>query len=229
MKKLVLAALLISFAICMVQAQTKTSVAPDLNQSSSLAEILDWLNKNAFPKARVGLRSKGYTVQPVSPWQSENSVPGHERIFSEGFHVKQVDGCHLILSNEHVAIIDSRTPSSGAFSRFIAQEKGKREVKPQLALLFLRLDRMSDRRGKGPYVHTKDQEKANLLGPWRTSFEQKGFFSRVIFEMELIAAEQPQTKELGRFHYLTFTFDSKELAEQFNTMFRRAITICGSK
>jgi hypothetical protein len=50
-----------------------------------------------------------------------------------------------------------------------------------------------------------------------------------LVEMELTAAEQPQTKEPGRFHFLPFAFQSKELAEEFNTIFRRAITICGSK
>lgn len=42
-------------------------------------------------------------------------------------------------------------------------------------------------------------------------------------------SEQPLTKELAHFEYLTFTFESQELAEQFNAVFRRAITICGSK
>jgi hypothetical protein len=103
------------------------------------------------------------------------------------------------------------------------------ELTAQLAVLFLPLDRMSDTRGKDPYLHTQSPEKAKLLGTWRTSFEQRGFFTKVIFDVELTAAEQPPSKELGRFDYLTFTFDSKELAEQFNAAFRRAFKICSEK
>ncbi len=58
---------------------------------------------------------------------------------------------------------------------------------------------------------------------------EKGFFKRSIFELELTAAEQPQTKELGSFGYLTFNFDSTDLAEQFNAAFRSAIRICNAK
>ena len=212
-----------------VSAQKDARLPPTLNSNSSLAEILRWLDQNAFPYARVGLRSTGGLGPPRHYGLPRASAPGGERIFSDGFHVKWINGCHVTLSNEHVTIIDARNPSSGSFHRFIPQNNGNRELTPQLALLFLPLNRMSDKRGKGPYLHTKDQNNAKLAGTWRTSFDQKGFFRRSIFDMELTAAEQPQTKELGHFGYLTFTFDSKELAEQFNAAFRSAISICNSK
>lgn len=210
-------------------AQEKTLLPPALNQSSSLAEILSWLDKNAFPKARVGVRIAGSPGAPRSFGVPRKAVPGGERIFSEGFHIKEVNDCQVILSNEQVKIIDWSNPSRGDFHRFIPQKNGVRELTPQLTLVFLPLSKMSDTRGKGPYLHTDDPEKAKLLGSWSTSFEQRGFFSKVIFDVELTAAEEPHTKEIGRFEHVTFTFDSKELAEQFNAAFRQAIKICTSK
>ena len=211
-----------------VAAQQPAGLPPKLNSNSSLAEIIDWLNQNAFPSARVGLRSTG-GYSPPSRWGlPRKSVFSGERIFSEGFHLKSIDSCHVTLSNEHATLIDVRN-SSGTFYRFIPQKHGNRELTPQLALLYLPLNKMSDKRGKGPYLQRKDQDKAKLLGSWRTSFDQKGFFRRSIFELELTAAEEPQTKELGRFDYVTFNFDSKELAEQFNAAFRSAIRICNAK
>lgn len=211
-----------------VQAQPPVGLPPKLNSNSSLAEIIDWLNQNAFPYARVGLRSTG-GYSPPSRWGlPRRSVQSGERIFSEGFHLKWINGCHVTLSNEHVTMIDAHN-SSGTFYRFIPQKHGNRELTPQLALLYLPLDRISVNRGKGPYLQTKDQEKTKLRGPWRTSFDQNGFFRHSIFDLELTSAEQPQTKELGHFDYLTFNFDSKDLAEQFDAAFRSAIRICNAK
>jgi hypothetical protein len=200
-----------------------------LKSDASLAEILNWLDQNAFPYARVGLKKTGGSGPPGRWGLPRHSVPGGERIFSEGFHVKSIDGCHVILSNEHVTIIDARNRSSGSFYRFTPQKNRNPELTPHVALLFLSLNRMSNKKGKGPHLYTDDQETAKLLGPWRTSFDEKGFFRHSIFEMELTAAEQPQTKELGRFDHLTFTFESKDLAEQFNTAIRSAISICNTK
>lgn len=226
------AALLIiwsSLSVYEVPRQEKSLLPSALNQSSSLAEILSWLDENAFPHARVGVRVTGATGPPRSFGLPRQSVPGGERIFSEGFHIKFVNDCHLTLTNEQVKIIDWRNPSRGEFHRFILQKNGTRELTPQIALVFLPLSKMSDKRSKGLLFHTEDQEKAKLLGSWRTSFNKGGFFSQPIFDVELTAAEEPHTKELGSFDYVTFSFDSKDLAEQFNEAFRRAITICTSK
>src|ERR1044072_1422689 len=94
-------------------AQQESLLPPDLNQNSSLTEILSWLDENAFPYAQLGLRAKGSHTQSVVPFKSGNPIPEQERIFSEGFHVKFVNGCHVTLSNEKVAIIDPRKPAAG--------------------------------------------------------------------------------------------------------------------
>jgi hypothetical protein len=218
-----------SFSDLDVLGQEKTLLPPALNQSSSLTEILTWLDKNAFPYAQVGLRKKGGQAPSLVPFKSGNPISAQERIFSAGFQITAVDGCQVTLGNKHIAIVHSRNPSSGTFYRFIPQKNGKRELTPELALLFLPLDRMSERKGKGPHLQTGDQQKTKLLKTWQTTFDQKGLLRRSIFEMELTAAEQPQIKELGSFGYLSFSFDSKELAEQFNAAFRQAIRICGNK
>jgi len=209
--------------------QEKSLLPPALNQASSLTEILSWLDANAFPNARVGVKITGTSGASKSFGLQRKPVPGGERIFSEGFHLKSVDGCQVTLSNDKVNIIDSANPSRGAFHRFISQENGMRELAPQLALVFLPLSKMSDKRGKGPYLQTDDQAKAKLLGSWRTSFEKGGFFTQPIFDVELTAAEEPHAKEVGSFDYVTFAFDNKQLAEQFNAALRRAITMCSGK
>jgi len=231
--KLLRAALLVvvlsSFSNADVPGQEKTLLPPELNQSSSLTEILAWLDKNAFPYAQVGLRTKGGHAPSVVPFKSGNPIPAQERIFSEGFHVKVVNDCQVTLSNEQVTIIDARNRSSGSFYRFITQKNGERQLTPQLAMVFLPLNRMSDKRGKGPHLLNKDHEYAKSVGTWWTSYEQEGFFKKSIFDVELTAAEQSQTKELAHFEYLTFTFETKELAQQFDATFRQAIKICASK
>ena len=155
--------------------------------------------------------------------------PGGERVFSEGFHVKVLNGCQVELSNEQVTIVDARNPDSGSFYKFITQKNGQRELTPQLAVVYLSLNRMSDKRGKRPHLLNNDRKNGKSAGWWQTKYEQHGFFNKLIFDAELTSAEQPQTKELGHFEYLTFNFESRELAEQFNTAFRRATKICEKK
>ena len=49
-----LAALLIALLSLDVMAQQKTLLPPALSESSSLAEIVDWLKKNAFSRVVDG-------------------------------------------------------------------------------------------------------------------------------------------------------------------------------
>lgn len=228
--RLSLAALLLLTLTCFdVPGQQKTLLPPALSESSSLAEILDWLNKNALPHARVGVRVKGRLGPKRSFGLPRTSAPGGERIFSEGFHVKFVDGCQVVLSNEQVTMIDARNPDSGDFYRFITKKNGQRELTPQLAMVYVSLYRMSDRRGRKPHLLSNDRKNGKSAGWWQTNYEQHGFFSKLVFDVELTSAEQPQTKELGSFEYLTFTFESRKLAEQFNAAFRHAIKMCTNR
>ena len=231
MKKvaLLLALVLIAIPGSRVPAQKETALPPELKSNSSLTEILDWLNQHAFPYARVGVRAKGRTGTKSRFGIPRHDTPDIERFFSEGFQVKSINGCEVILSNEHPTIIDAHNRDTGHFRQFIRQKNGTQELTPQLALLFLRLDKMSDKRGKKPYVYSTDPQKIKLLGGYRTKFDQSGFFHRMIFEMELTATDQAKTKELGHFDYITFTFVDKNLAEQFNVAFRLAIKRCNSK
>ena len=224
-----LAALLIALTGVLsldVPGQEKSLLPPALNESSSLADTLDWLNKNAFPHARVGLKFKSQKGP-----KSRFGVPqvyhaGGERIFSEGFHVTLVNGCQVLLTNEQVTIVDAHNPDSGSFYRFITKKNGQRELTPQLATVFLSLDRMSDKRGKSPHLLSNDRKNGKSAGWWQANYEQHGFFNKLIFDAELTPAEPPQTKELGHFDYLTFTFESRELAQQFDAAFRHAIKLC---
>jgi len=219
-----------SFLSLDVRAQEKVLLPPALNESSSLSEILEWLDKNAFPHARVGLRTRtSSSGAPRSFGLARKSVSGGERIFSEGFHVTLVDGCQVLLTNEQVTIVDARNPDSGSFYRFITKKNGQRELTPQLATVFVSLNRMSDKRGKSPHLLSNDRKYGKSGGWWQANYEQHGFFNKRIFDAELTPAEPPQTKELGHFDYLTFTFESRDLAEQFDAAFRHAIKICSNK
>lgn len=212
-----------------VPAQDKTLRPPALNENSSLAEIIDWLNKNAFPHARIGLKKRSHKGPKSRFGVPQSYELGSERFFSEGFHVKAVDGCQVELSNEHVTIVDARNPDSGPFYKFTTQRKGNQKLTPQLAVVYVSLNRMSDRRGKKPHLLSNDRKNGKSAGWWQANYEQHGFFNKLIFDAELTSVEGPQTKELGHFDFLSFTFESRELAEQFNTAFRRAIKICTNK
>jgi hypothetical protein len=226
-----LAALLIALTGVLsldVPGQEKHLLPPGLNESSSVAEIIDWLNKNAFPHARVGLKARSLKGPKSRFGLPQTYYAGGERIFSEGFHVTLVNGCQVLLTNEQVTIVDVHNPDSGSFYRFITKKKGQRELTPQLATVFVSLDRMSDKRGKSPHLLSKDRKNGKSGGWWQANYEQHGWFNKRVFDAELTPAEPSQEKELGHFDYLNFTFESRELAEQFDTAFRRAIKICSN-
>jgi hypothetical protein len=108
-------------------------------------------------------------------------------------------------------------------------ERREKKLTPQSALLFLPLDKMRYGGGKGPYQHTRNAEKAKLLGTWRTKFKEKGFFKRSVFQMELTAVEDPGLKGKMKAGTLTFTFDDQDESERFNSALRRAIRLCARK
>lgn len=229
--------MLISFLDSETVAQ-KRSLPPELNQSSSLQEILDYLDKTSFVHARIGLKAKGpesYTDSndPVGSMIVTSSRLSEEVVLSQGFKLASVQGCKFTLKNDEVKIIDWWTKSYNrdlaSFSKFIFEgEKGKPPLTPRSAVVFIPLDKMSHK-NKGPYRLTKNPEEAKVLGTWRTKFQPKGFFVRNIFGMELYAAQPGEITERTDAETLTFTFDDKEMSEKFNAAFRQAVRICTAK
>lgn len=216
----------------------KRGLPPELNQNSSLQEILDYLDKTIFAHARIGLKYSGPEKyanfsDPVESMTVRNSKLSEEMVLSQGFRLASVEGCKFTLKNDAVEIANWSTYSYNlnlmSFAKFINKgEKGEPPLKPQSALVFIPLDKMSYRKGKGPYRLT-DREEAKWVGTWRTKFQYKGFFIRRIFGMEIYAAAPEQVSERTEAETITFTFDDKEMSEKFNAAFRQAIRICTAK
>ncbi len=218
-------------------AQTAPKLPSQLNKGSTLSEVVDWLDKNSFSHARIGLESDGpesYT-DSSDPMNSINLSLGQlseALFFSSGFRLVKTDGCGLTLRNDEVKILRWSTKSYDSnqmsFANFVfGGKKGEKKLTAQSAVLFIPLNKM--RESKKPYQYTKKAEEAKLLGTWRTKFKEKAFFLRFVFQMEITAAEDPELKGKMRAETLTFTFDDKDESERFDAAFRQAIKLCSAK
>ena len=191
-------------------AQNKLPLPGDLNQNSSVSEILKWLDQTTFRNARIVLKdsSDAFTYRP--PW--DDSGPAiHTFIFTQGFRVTNIDGCNVMLRND-----DAKT---------VYKSKVQDSTHRSIADVWLQLNRMSPNKGKRTHRYTKDPEKVRLLGAWRTEFKYRGWFARTMFGLSLYS---PESKEPERWEGmdLAFTFDTKEMSEKFDAAFRRAIRLC---
>jgi len=219
-------------------AQNVPKLPPQLNKGLSLSEIVDWLDKNSFSHARIGLESDGpesYTdsSDPMNSINLSVAQLSEGLFFSSGFSLLKADGCGLTLRNDQVKILRGWTKSYDSnqmsLANFVFGKKGEKKLTPQSAVLFIPLDKMRYGGGKKPYQYTKKADEAKLFGTWRTKFKEKGFFKRSVFQMEITAVEDPELK--GKMHAgtLTFTFDDKDESERFDAAFRQAIKLCSAK
>ena len=195
-------------------AQNKPLLPGGLNQDSSVSEILTWLDQTTFRNARVVLKDSTDAFIYRPPWGHDSGPAEHTFIFTQGFRVTSIDGCNLMLRND-----DARTVT-----------KSKLDDSPHrlIADIWVQLDRMSPNKGRHTHRYTKDREKVRLLGAWRTEFKYKGWVSRTMVGLTLTSAEwkEPQRWD-GR--NLAFTFDTKEMSDNFDAAFRHAIRLCRSK
>jgi hypothetical protein len=233
------AAVLVSLPAPTAVAQ-KNTLPPEPRQNSSLREILDYLNENFFPHARIGYKYDGpetYGSDESDPTRSftlANSKLSEEVVLSEGFKLVSADGCELVLKNDAVRIVNfwtkSYDPGRIGFAKFIREGKnGEPPLKPQSAVVILALDQMSNRKGKGPYRHADNEEEARRVGTWRTKYKSRGFFNKSIVGMEVFAAGPDGPVQWSWDDTLTFTFDDKEMSQRFDAAFRRAIKLCHPK
>jgi hypothetical protein len=208
-------------------AQDRARLPPELNQSSSLSEVLDWLAKTSFHHARVGLKDSGSPGNPESPIPMfRDGTPAANLVFSKGFKLARLDGCHLTLRNDAVSVLHF---SGKRNKNEVASlpENGKDNTPPvQAGQLFMWLERVSDTKGRGPYRHTTNSEEAKLFGTWRTTFTYRGIFARDVFSMSINDPEKGGMREVMTAETLTFTFDDRETSERFNAAFRQAIKLC---
>lgn len=196
-----------------VLAQNKPLLPGELNENSSVSEILSWLDKTTFRNARVMLKDSSDSFIYRPPWDDSGPVK-HTFIFTQGFRITNIDGCNLMLRNDDAKEVI----------------KSKLEASPHrlVADVWVQLNRMSPTKGRHTHRYTKDPEKVRLLGAWRTEFTYKGWFSRTMVGLTLHSAEwkEPQRWD-GR--NLAFIFETREMSEKFDSAFRHAIRLCRSK
>lgn len=197
--------LVITFLSLETRAQDNVQLPPPLSQRSSVSEIVEWLDKNSFGRARIGVKDSYYPFRTGD----NRKYSGFDFIFASGFKLVNADGCNLTLRNDEARMIN-------------------RDGTPQSVELFLPLARMSDRKGKAPYRHTRNPLMAKLFGTWRTEFKERGFFTHGIFTVRLkdLSSGQSDTKAGDS---LKFTFDDRDAANKFNVAFRQAIKLCTLK
>ena len=127
--------------------------------------------------------------------------------------VVQGDTCGVTLRNEN--------------TRLIAHSKLVQDPPPDqryTAELYIPLNRLSVSKGKRPYRHTANPDKAQLPGTWRTEF--KSNWSREDVVLTLFSPGKTLKLRVWEAETLTFTFESKEMSEKFDAAFRQAIRIC---
>jgi hypothetical protein len=194
-------------------AQKKPVLPGDLNQNSSVAEIVTWLDQTSFRNARIVLKDSWDAFIYRPPWDDTGPAE-HTFIFTRGFRVTNIDGCNLMLRNDD--------------ARMVTKSKVEDSKYRLVADIWVQLDRMSPKKGRRTYRYTNDPEKVSKLGAWRTEFKYNGWSSRTMVGLTLYSAEwkEPQ-RWVGT--NLTFTFDTKEMSEKFDAAFRQAIRLCRTK
>lgn len=206
-------------------------------QPATVTEIVESLNKTGFPLARIGLEfDAGEAYRSNDSMDSMNlmlSRLSESAYFSSGFTVDSLDGCSLKLKNDQVKILKWYSGSYDqhfmSLSKFLmAGRKGEKQLTPQSGVLSVPLNKLKYKGSTTP-KYIKDPKSANVIGTWKTEFEEKGFFRRNVIEMEVSAAEGIDLKSKMTARNLFFMFDDKTEAENFNIAFRRAIQLCANK
>ena len=194
-------------------AQHQPPLPGDLNQDSSVSEIVTWLDQTGFRNARVVLKDStdAFTYRPPL----DDSEPAkHTFTFTRGFRVTSIDGCNVTLRNDD--------------ARMVTKSKVEDSPHRLVADVWLQLNRMGPNKGRTTHRYTKDREKVRLLGAWRTEFKYKGWFSRSFVGLTLYSAKWKEPQRWDGMN-LAFTFDTKEMSEKFDAAFRQAIRLCRSK
>ena len=197
----------------MVRGQDSGNVSPDLSQQPHISEIMEWLDKNGLAEARIGVKTSSQPREEISGVLQQEEYPALSVFYAQGFKLVRGDVCNVVLRNDDTTLL--------AHSKLVQDPAlGQRYI----ALLFIPLDRLSLKKGKGPYRHTSNPDKARLLGTWRTEFKSNR--SQEDVALTLSEPAHPSKLLVWQAETLTFTFDSKETSEKFNAAFRQAIKIC---
>lgn len=196
-----------------VLAQNKAPLPGDLNETSTVAEILTWLDQTTFRNIRVVLKDSWDADEYIPPMVDYE--PAKKTFnFTQGFRATTIDGCNLVLRNDD--------------ARIVTKSKVEDTVHPLIADVWVQLNRMGADKGRHTHRYTRDKEKVRLLGAWRTEFSYNGWFSRTMVGLNLSSPEWKKTQRWQGTN-LAFTFDTREMGEQFDAAFRQAIRLCRKK
>ena len=199
-------------------AQDRGRLPAELSRSSSVDEILNWLDRTSFAYARIGLKTGSSEGLPGSynpDWQE--GTPNYTLVFSQGFRLSGIGGCTLTLKNGDTYLVDHSK---------LVTDTGRHRA----AELEIRLGEMGPTKGKAPYRHTNNPEKAKLIGAWRTEYKYKSFWRAcVVGELTLLSMGSEERTGAWDGETVTFTFDSKEMSEKFDAALRQAIRLCNEK
>ena len=197
-----------------------------IGEKSSLAEIIDWMDKTSFAQARVGVVSEEHDSDGItdSPYESA--------FFSQGFKLTKVEkDCQLTLRNEQSIFLTGGveysytfTDSAKALNNFIANARSSRTPYP--IEIFINLKRLGPKKGKKPYLSAKNPEDAKLFGTWTTDFRASGINA---IRADIFYADRKERQNYIGNDELMFTFESQEIAEKFDKSFRQAIRLCRAK
>ena len=182
-------------------------------QRPNIVEVMNSLDQNGMGQARVGIRTLEQSREEISGVVQKEAYPALSLFYSEGFKFVRIENCGAILRNDNTQLI--------SHSKLVYDPMpGERLT----AELFIPLNRLSITKGRKPFRHTSDPQKAQLLGTWRTEFKSNKSLEDVV----LTVFDSARTAKLGvwKADTLTFTFDNKETSEKFDTAFRQAIKIC---
>ena len=216
----------------------KTAFPAGLTEKSSLEEILDWLDKTSFSQARIGLEAN-FNEPQIDEVITTSTRYDEQAFFSKGFHLVKIDGCKLVLRNDNTELIRFGTkypnPAEGSLAGFRKIQSNQPQFTGEFSIPLQTL-----KANKAPFRHTKKSEKADLLGVWRTEFKRKwksDFFLipskdklKSLLEnqmkIEIIGVGQNGRNDSMNGDEITFTFDDKQMSENFYVAFSRAITLC---
>ncbi|HJP93958.1 MAG TPA: hypothetical protein VJ875_18515 [Pyrinomonadaceae bacterium] len=195
-------------------AQDGGTVLSGLSQQSNISEVMKWLDNNGLAQARIGVRTSSQpAVEGISPVVQQDAVPALSLFYSQGFKVIQGDTCGVTLRNDNTRLI--------AYSKLVQDPPSDQRY---TAELYIPLNRLSLTKGKRPYRHTSNQDKAQLLGTWRTEFKSNSSQEDVM--LTLFSPGQTVKLRVWKAETLTFTFENKETSQKFDMAFRQAIRIC---
>ena len=200
--------------LCDVTFAQENRAGPALSQQSNISEVMEWLDKNGLAQARVGVRTSSHPARrEIFGVIQEDAYPALSLFYAEGFRLVQGDVCNVVLKNDDTRLLDH--------SKLVQAPPPDQRYTSEL---HIPLNRLDVKKGKGPYRHTSDREKAQLLGSWRTEFKSNRSGEDVV--LTLFASGQTEKLAVWKAETLTFTFDDKETSEKFTTGFRQAIKIC---